>query len=91
MIILSLIEFFWGYKTFTEEPDGSYIICPVCFWEDDPVQLENPDLAGGANRTSLRQAHKNFMEFGACDEGMRRKVRLPNDDEPKEDGWRPFD
>lgn len=26
-----------------------YEICPVCFWENDPVQLWKPQLAGGAN------------------------------------------
>ena len=28
-------------------------ICPVCGWEDDPVQNEDHDFAGGANRLSL--------------------------------------
>jgi hypothetical protein len=27
---------------------GSFVICPVCFWEDDDVQLENPNFAVGA-------------------------------------------
>ena len=73
-----------GYKTFTEKPDGSYLICPVCFWEDDPIQLEDPDDEGGANSTSLRQAQKNFIDFGACDEGMKRHVRKPTEDESKD-------
>ena len=30
-----------------------YEICPVCFWENDPVQLWKPQLAGGANQMSL--------------------------------------
>jgi methionyl-tRNA synthetase len=42
-------------------------ICPVCFWEHDPVQLHDPDYAGGANRVSLRQAQQNFIAFGACE------------------------
>ena len=25
-------------------------ISPVCFWEDDPVQLDDRDYKGGANR-----------------------------------------
>ena len=54
-----------GYKTFFEKPNGSYDICDVCFWEDDSIQNDSPDYAGGANKPSLRQAQKNFMEFGA--------------------------
>jgi Cysteine-rich CPCC len=28
---------------------GSYVICDVCGWEDDQVQLANPACGGGAN------------------------------------------
>jgi hypothetical protein len=35
---------------------GSYVICPVCGWEDDGVQLANPTSAGGANARSLADA-----------------------------------
>ena len=35
---------------------GSYVICPLCDWEDDPVQLANPTSEGGANKKSLVQA-----------------------------------
>lgn len=35
---------------------GSYAICPVCDWEDDPVQLANPSSSGGANTRSLAEA-----------------------------------
>ena len=33
-----------------------YEICPVCFWEDDPIQDADPDYIGGANTLSLNQA-----------------------------------
>lgn len=33
-----------------------YEICPVCGWENDPIQMDKPDLEGGANRMSLNQA-----------------------------------
>ncbi|RQP21439.1 CPCC family cysteine-rich protein [Piscinibacter terrae] len=40
---------------------GSYAICPVCDWEDDPVQLANPASAGGANSRSLAEAQSAAM------------------------------
>lgn len=33
-------------------------MCDNCFWENDPVQLRNPDYTGGANKMSLNQARK---------------------------------
>ena len=33
-----------------------YEICPECNWENDPHQLDNPDMRGGANRESLNEA-----------------------------------
>jgi hypothetical protein len=80
-----------GHKTFTEKPNGTYDICPVCFWEDDPIQLDDPNYEGGANPTSLRQAQKNFIEFGACDEDMKRNVRPANSEEPKDKNWKPYE
>jgi hypothetical protein len=77
-----------GYKTFGQEPDGSYEICPVCFWEDDPVQLADPDYAGGANSVSLRQAQRNFAVFGACEETMVRHVRKPTPEEARDQNWK---
>jgi hypothetical protein len=79
-----------GYKTFDHEPNGSYDICSVCFWEDDPIQLEDPDYEGGANPMSLRQAQQNFLEFGACDREMLRNVRPPAKDEERDENWRPL-
>jgi hypothetical protein len=45
-----------GQKTITEL--GNYEICPVCEWEDDPVQSSDPDFSGGANTLSLIDAKK---------------------------------
>lgn len=43
-------------KSYLEE----YDICSICNWENDPVQLLNPDFAGGANEMSLNQARAAY-------------------------------
>lgn len=70
-----------GYFTFDNKPDGSYDICKVCFWEDDPIQLGDPTYEGGANKVSLIQAKMNYIEFGACEHEMIPCVRKPYPDE----------
>lgn len=47
-------------KTAVEE----YEICPVCNWENDPIQYDHPDMDGGANALSLNEARKQFLEEG---------------------------
>jgi hypothetical protein len=79
-----------GHKTLDEGPPGTYDICPVCFWEDDPVQFDDPDYEGGANRPSLRQAQTNFLRFGASEERRRASVRKPRLGEERPDDWRPL-
>ena len=54
-----------GYLTLDEEPPGTFDICPVCGWEDDNVQFDDPSFQGGANRVSLMQARRNFLTIGA--------------------------
>jgi hypothetical protein len=78
-----------GYKTFSHEPNGSYEICEVCYWEDDAIQLEDPDYEGGANPMSLRQAQCNFEQFGACEEAMLPNVRKPAPGEARDKNWKP--
>lgn len=79
-----------GYKTLDEEPPGTYNICSICFWEDDGVQYDDPDYEGGANTPSLRKAQKNYLLFGACEEGCKEFVREPNDKDVKEFNWKPL-
>lgn len=69
-----------GFYTL-EQPYGSYDICPVCFWEDDFIQLEDETYEGGANTVSLLQARKNFKKFGACEWEMKKYVRPPRKSE----------
>lgn len=69
-----------GHFTF-EKKERAYDICPVCFWEDDPVQYENPTMENGANHVSLATARVNYKHFAACDPEMKKYVRGPKKDE----------
>ena len=39
---------------------GSFDICPYCGWEDDDLQLNNPDYSGGANNLSLNEYQADY-------------------------------
>ena len=54
-----------GYLTWSKP--GSYDICPICGWEDDLSQLRFAAMAGGANRVSLIEGQRNYIETGSCD------------------------
>jgi hypothetical protein len=79
-----------GHLTFSEPP-GSYEICPVCFWEDDAVQLRWPTWAGGANSPSLVDAQRSYAELGSMERRLLRYVRAADESEPIDDGWRTVD
>lgn len=68
-----------GYLTISMR--GYFEICPVCYWEDDEDQFDDPDYKRGVNGISLKQAKKNYAEFGACDRRFRTCVRKPEKDE----------
>ena len=70
-----------GYKTLREEPPGTYDICPVCRWEDDPIQFADPSYRGGANSESLTEARENFRSFGASSLRDKPNTRPPTEDE----------
>ncbi|EKE69592.1 CPCC family cysteine-rich protein [Gallaecimonas xiamenensis] len=66
------------YVTLPER--GRYLICPVCFWEDEGLDLDTPDEVSTANHClTLRQARYNFQLFGACETDMMVHV-LPVDE-----------
>lgn len=66
-----------GYFTFDEDPCGTFEICPVCFWEDDRIQNEDPTYEGGTNSINLNEAKDNFAKYGAIEERFLKKVRKP--------------
>ena len=75
-----------GFKTFSEK-NGSYEICAVCSWQDDDVMNADPDYWGGANDVCLRQAQKNYIEFGASKK--RFKGNLVTEFYEKDSLWKP--
>jgi len=70
-----------GFLTLADPATNSYEICPVCFWEDDPVQSEDLSFAGGANAISLSDARQNYVRFGACESRFADRVRSAGIDE----------
>ncbi len=78
-----------GYLVF-EEPPGSDGICPICFWEDDIVQIAFPDMAGGANNVSLIEAQKNFIELGVSEQRFKENVRGASAEDKRDTFWRPI-
>ena len=70
-----------GFLTLDHPANGSYDICPVCLWEDDLIQTQDPGYAGGANRVSLNEARMNFAQFGAVEERFQPNVRAPRSEE----------
>jgi hypothetical protein len=76
-----------GYLAFKEMP-GSYEICHVCFWEDDPVQLMDPWFAGGANRPNLVEAQQAYARIGAMEARFTKNVRGIQPSDERDATWR---
>jgi hypothetical protein len=70
-----------GNCTLDSEPPGTFEICPVCYWEDDNVQFDDPDYEGGANSISLNKARENYKRIGAISTDCLEHTRKPLEDE----------
>lgn len=54
---------------------GNYLICPICYWEDDGQDLDELNEPSGPNHgMTLREGRRNFLALGACDEKMLQHV-----------------
>ena len=62
-----------GIYSYEEEIGGTYFICPICNWEDDAIQLREPDNNIGANRYSLNESRLNFLRYGYCEKKSRKR------------------
>jgi hypothetical protein len=49
-----------GY--YTLPANSTYQICRICDWEDDDLQGDDPDYAGGANDLSLNDCRKKWLK-----------------------------
>ena len=66
-----------GCLTLEERPPGTGSVCPVCAWQDDPLQFDDPRWEDGRNGVSLRQARRNHRRVGASEERHLPDVRPP--------------
>jgi len=75
-----------GYLTLPEGQPGSYEVCEICDWTDDPRQFSDTEHAGSANEISLEKARENFREFGAATSDAVDETRDPTD-ENRDPNW----
>ena len=68
-----------GYRVLYEQPPDTYLVCPICFWED----IE--EIYG------LRQAQLNFVSFGACASEWLKQVRRPTEKDERDPNWQLLD
>jgi Cysteine-rich CPCC len=78
-----------GYRTLPER--GYFELCPVCWWEDDPGQADQPWAWGGPNGISLVEAQQAYLRYGAKAVEDVSRVRAPHPDETRDLDWRPHD
>ena len=69
------------YLTRSSGEPGTFEICPICYWEEDRLQEEQPTLSGGSNQVSLEKGRTNFLAFGACEQSFQEFCRGPNQSE----------
>jgi hypothetical protein len=67
-----------GYLTLSEKPQGTYLVCPICFWEDD------------GEHSYLIIAQRNFVELGAWDDTCLDLVRPPTEQDQRIPNWQPL-
>jgi hypothetical protein len=44
--------------------EQKFDICPICYWEYDPIDIKNPELISNSNKLSLYVARSNYCKYG---------------------------
>lgn len=79
-----------GYRTL-EGARGEHETCPICFWRDDPMQLDDPHVVGGANTVSLVQAQGNYQRLGVSEARFADQARgIDLAEDERDPAWRPY-
>lgn len=76
-----------GYLTLTAAEPGSYEVCPVCHWTDDPVQFSDAASESESNPNTLEKARKNFERLGAVTPSAVEETRDPAPSEQRDPNW----
>lgn len=74
-----------GYLTLSPAQPGSYEVCPVCYWMDDPIQFADEQFVSDTNHVSLERARENFEQIGAASETVLDETRDP--EEQRDPNW----
>lgn len=68
-----------GYLTIPNKGDANAYICPVCMWEID-LFIKNCDESSDLNNgLSLKEAIKNYKEYGAVLPRLKEYCREPKE------------
>ncbi len=68
-----------NYLTIPNNGDANTYICPVCMWEID-LFIKNDDESSDLNNgLSLKEATKNYKEYGAVLQRLKKYCREPKE------------
>jgi hypothetical protein len=48
------------------EEDNDFDVCDICGWENDGIQLDDPNYRGGANPMSLNEYRRDWLRHNVA-------------------------